>query len=160
MDTDFHAWAMLSSCYLALGDNKKKLEAARMMVSEAEKAVQQDPSNGAALGILAGGHALLGDEERAREWISRALLVDPENLTMRYTFACVLGGHLGDKDGALKMLDTTLALAGAPLVRIADTDTDLDSIRDDPRFQKMISSAKKRLGLTETEAPVPAQAAE
>ena len=31
-----------------------------MMVSEAEKAVQQDPSNGAALGILAGGHALLG----------------------------------------------------------------------------------------------------
>jgi adenylate cyclase len=160
MDTDFHAWAMLSSCYLALGDNKKKLEAARMMVSEAEKAVKQDPSNGAALGILAGGHALLGDEERAREWISRALLVDPENLTMRYTFACVLAGHLGDKEGAMKMLDTTLALAGAPLVRIADTDTDLDSIRDDPRFQKMIASAKKRLGLIEPEATVPAQAAE
>ncbi len=160
MDTDFHAWAMLSSCYLALGDKKKKLEAARMMVSEAEKAVQQDPSNGAALGILAGGHALLGDEERAREWISRALLVDPENLTMRYTFACVLAGHLGDKDGALKMLDTTLALAGAPLVRIADTDTDLDSIRDDPRFQKMIAAAKKRLGLVDPEPMEAVQAAE
>jgi adenylate cyclase len=160
LDTDFHAWAMLSSCYLALGDNKKKLEAAGMMVSEAERAVQQDPSNGAALGILAGGHALLGDEERAREWISRALLVDPENLTMRYTFACVLVTHLEDKDGALKMLETTLAMAGAPLVGIADTDTDLDSIRDDPRFQKMLASAKKRLGLVDPE-PVPAaQAAE
>ena len=160
LDTDFHAWAMLSSCYLALGDKKKKLEAAGMMVSEAERAVQQDPSNGAALGILAGGHALLGDEERAREWISRALLVDPENLTMRYTFACVLVTHLDDKDGALKMLETTLALAGAPLVRIADTDTDLDSIRDNPRFQKMLAAAKKRLGLVDPE-PVPAaQAAE
>ena len=160
LDTDFHAWAMLSSCYLALGDEKKKLEAAQMMVSESERAVQQDPSNGAALGILAGGHALLGDEERAREWISRALLVDPENLTMRYTFACVLVTHLDDKEGALKMLETTLALAGAPLVRIADSDTDLDSIRDDPRFRKMITAAKTRLRLVDPE-PVPAvQAAE
>jgi hypothetical protein len=58
------------------------------------------------------------------------------------------------------MLETTLAMAGAPLVGIADTDTDLDSIRDDPRFQKMLASAKKRLGLVDPE-PVPAaQAAE
>ena len=91
-----------------------------------------------------------------REWISRALLVDPENLTMRYTFACVLVTHLDDKDGALKMLETTLALAGSPLVRIADTDTDLDAIRDDPRFQKMLAAAKKRLGLVEA-APVAAE---
>ena len=160
MDTDFHAWAMLSSCYLALGDEKKKLEAAQMMVSESERAVQQDPSNGAALGILAGGHALLGDEERAREWISRALLVDPENLTMRYTFACVLVTHLDDKEGALKMLETTLALAGAPLVRIADSDTDLDSIRDDPRFRKMITAAKTRLRLVDPEPAPAVQAAE
>ena len=160
LDTDFHAWAMLSSCYLALGDEKKKLEAAQMMVSESERAVQQDPSNGAALGILAGGHALLGDEERAREWISRALLVDPENLTMRYTFACVLVTHLDDKEGALKMLETTLALAGAPLVRIADSDTDLDSIRDDPRFRKMITAAKTRLRLVDPEPAPAVQAAE
>src|SRR4029079_4878278 len=160
LDTDFHAWAMLSSCYLALGDEKKKLEAAQMMVSESERAVQQDPSNGAALGILAGGHALLGDEERAREWISRALLVDPENLTMRYTFACVLVTHLDDKEGALKMLETTLALAGAPLVRIADSDTDFDSIRDDPRFRKMITAAKTRLRLVDPEPAPAVQAAE
>ena len=160
LDTDFHAWAMLSSCYLALGDEKKKLEAAQMMVSESERAVQQDPSNGAALGILAGGHALLGDEERAREWISRALLVDPENLTMRYTFACVLVTHLDDKEGALKMLETTLALAGAPLVRIADSDTDLDSIRDNPRFRKMITAAKTRLRLVDPEPAPAVQAAE
>jgi adenylate cyclase len=79
---------------------------------------------------------------------------------MRYTFACVLVTQLHDKEGALKMHETPLALAGAPLVRIADSDTDLDSIRDDPRFRKMITAAKTRLRLVDPE-PVPAvQAAE
>ena len=149
METDFHAWAMLSTCYMASGDEKKVREAAKMMVSESEKAAQQDPSNGAALGILAGGHALLGDEERCREWIARALLIDPDNLNMRYNFACVLSAFLKDKDGAIKMLESTLSRVGAYQVRIADADTDFDHIRDDPRFQKMMAEAKKRHGIEE-----------
>jgi adenylate cyclase len=146
MDTDFHAWAMLSSCYQASGERAKLREAAKMMVSEAQRAVQQDPSNGAALGILAGGYALLGEEAKTREWIDRALLVDPDNLNMRYNFACVLAG-LGDKEAALKMLQSTIPRAGEFQVRVADTDTDLDLLRDDPRFDAMMSQAKKRLGI-------------
>lgn len=160
METDFHAWAMLATCYLAVGDQKKLRDAARMMVSESEKAVQQDPSNGAALGILAGGHALLGDEERAREWIDRALLIDPDNLTMRYNFACILSSVLGDAEGAISMLETTLSLAGAHQVRVADTDTDLDPIRNDPRFQKMMAAAKKRHGIEDSTLSTTVQAAE
>jgi adenylate cyclase len=149
MESDFHAWAMLATCYHALGEKVKLREAGKMMVSEAQRAVQQDPSNGAALGILAGGYALLGEEARTREWIERALLVDPENLNMRYNFACVLATCLGDKDGAIKMLETAIPMVGPYQVRVADTDTDLDSLRDDPRFQRMLSDAKKRLGIVE-----------
>jgi adenylate cyclase len=121
------------------------------MVSEGQRAVQEDPSNGAALGILAGGYALLGEEERTREWIDRALLIDPENLNMRYNFSCVLA-DLGDKEGALKMLQSTLSRAGEYQLRIAETDPDFDSIRDDPRFQAMMSAARKRLGKKDPEA--------
>ena len=149
METDFHAWAMLVTCYRALGEMEKVPHAAARMVSEAEKAVQQDPSNGAALGILAGGHALLGNEGRAREWIARALLIDPDNLNMRYNFACILAAALRDKEAALKMLESTIARSGAYQVMIADTDTDFDAIRDDPRFQKIIADAKKRHGMDE-----------
>ena len=149
METDFHAWAMLSTCYQALGEEAKLKNAARMMVEEAQHAVQQDPSNGAALGILAGGHAMLGEKERAREAIDRALLVDPDNLNMRYNFACVLAAGLGDKDGAIKMLETTIPMAGPLQVRVADTDTDLDSLRDDPRFQRIMDRAKKRVGIAD-----------
>ena len=148
MDTDFHAWAMLSSCYLAQGERAKLREAAQKMVSEAQRAVQQDPSNGAALGILAGGYALLGEEAKTREWIDRALLVDPDNLNMRYNFACVLA-LLGDKEECLKMLQSTIPRVGEAQVRIAEADTDFDAIRDDPRFQRLIADAKKRLGIDE-----------
>jgi adenylate cyclase len=146
MESDFHAWAMLSTCYQALGERAKLRNAAKMMVSEGQRAVQEDPSNGAALGILAGGYALLGEEERTREWIDRALLIDPENLNMRYNFSCVLA-DLGDKEGALKMLQSALSRAGEYQVRIAETDPDFDSIRDDPQFEAIMAEAKERLGM-------------
>ena len=149
METDFHGWAMLASCYLALGEQAKLREAASKMVSEAQKAVQQDPSNGAALGILAGGYAILGQVEKTREWIDRALLIDPDNLTMRYNFACILAANLQDKEAALKMLESTIPRSSAFQVMVADTDTDFDSIRDDPRFQRIIADAKKRHGIDE-----------
>jgi adenylate cyclase len=153
MESDFHAWAMLSTCYKALGEMAKLREAAKRMVSESQQAVQQDPSNGAALGILAGGYAILGEKEKTREWIDRAMLIDPDNLNMRYNFACVLA-IMGDREAALKMLQSALSLAGAYQVRIAETDTDFDSIRDDPRFQTMLSSAKERLGMKEPAAVI------
>jgi len=148
MEGDFHAWAMLATCYRALGDSENVKRAAEMMVSEAERAVEQDPSNGAALGILAGGHALLGAEETAREWMERAVLIDPDNLVMRYNFACVLAGHLLDTDSALNMLEPMMTAATEYQVRIAQTDPDLDAIRETPRFRQMVDRARKRLGLS------------
>jgi adenylate cyclase len=147
-ESDFHAWLMLSTCYRALGDEEKLREAAQMMVSESQKVIQHDPSNGAALGILAGGYAILGDEERTRESIERALLIDPDNVNMRYNFACFLAGHLGDKEGALGMLQSILWQPDAARqLKYAETDPDLDCIHDDPRFEKIMLDAKKHLGM-------------
>jgi adenylate cyclase len=145
MDGDFHAWAMLVMCCRALGETERVREGAAKMVSEAEGALRHDPSNGAALGIIAGGHAILGEWDRAREWIDRALLIDPDNVNMRYNFACVLAGYGGDKDEALRLLAGALGVSAATHLKIAETDPDLDPLRDDPRFQKMIDDARKRL---------------
>jgi len=149
MDNDFHAWAMLATCYHAKSDKKKVKAAAKMMVSEAEKALGHDPSNGTALGIIAGGHAILGESERAREWIERAILIDPENLRMRYNFACILIGHLGDEEAALSLLERTLPIAGETMVRAAESDPDLDGLRGNARFIELMKRARERLGLEE-----------
>ena len=79
---------------------------------------------------------------------------------MRYNFACVLATALNDREAALKMLESTISRVGLYQVIIAETDTDFDSIRDDPRFQKLIAEAKKRHGIKgEQVAATPAGAA-
>jgi adenylate cyclase len=147
MESDFHAWALLLTCYQAQGNKEQVEHAARMMVSEAEKALQHDPSNGTALGIIAGGYGALGEADRAREWIERAMLLDPDNLKMRYNFACVLASHIGDQEAALNLLERTFAFFPEPLVRAADSDPDLDPLRHHPRFHHMLAEAKKRLNI-------------
>jgi adenylate cyclase len=155
--SDFHAWALLATCYQASGNAEKLQSAARMMVSEAQKALAEDPSNGAALGIAAGGLAIGGQHERAREWIDRAMLLDPDNDNMRYNFACILAGYMQDKEAALALLATTLMRSRLHLVA-AQTDPDFDCLRDDPRYAALIERARSRFGTSgaaQRATPVP-----
>jgi len=147
MESDYHAWAQLATCYQATGDERGVKRAAEMMLSQSEKVLEQDPSNGAALGIGAGGLAILGQADRAKEWIERALLIDPDNLNMRYNFACVLATYLKQHDEAVALLATALPKAGPVMVNIMAIDPDMDSLREDPRFQEMLGAAQKRLGI-------------
>jgi adenylate cyclase len=156
MDSDFHAWALLVTCYGAQGNREKLLHAATKQVAEAEKALAHDPSNGAALGIIAGGHAILGDADRASEWIERAMLIDPDNTNMTYNFACVLAAYVGDKAKALRLLERALSRGGTMMLKVAETDPDLDCLRDDAKFQQIMARELQRHGL-EPRSPPPAQ---
>lgn len=147
IETDFHSWAMLVTYYRALGDHEAVLRGAHMMHSQSEKVLAEDPSNGAALGICAGGHAIAGNRELAMETIERALLIDPDNMNMRYNFACVLTVHLQEFDAALDLLEPVLASANTTLVKAAAVDPDFDPIRTDPRFRSILTRARRRLGL-------------
>ena len=143
LDGDFHAWALLATCYQAAGNLEMLQSAAGRMVSEAQKALADDPSNGAALGIVAGGLAIAGEHERAREWIDRAMLLDPDNDNMRYNFACIFACYLGDKESALALLATTMLRSRSHSVA-AQTDPDFDCLREDPRFVALVERARGR----------------
>ena len=150
IESDFHSWAMLVMCYQALGNREGVLRGAEMMHKQADKALAEDPSNGAALGICAGGHAVAGNRDRAMETIERALLIDPENLRMRYNFGCVLSAYLHERDASLDLLEPVLAQASPTTVRAAAVDPDLDFLRGDPRFERALADAHKRLGIDPT----------
>ena len=90
VNTDWNSPMMLVTCYHANRDEAKMRKAARTASERAERAIAQDPTNGSALAGGANSLTVLGEEDRAREWIERALLLDPDNLNMRYNLACTL----------------------------------------------------------------------
>ena len=150
VDSDVHAWARLVTLYHALGNSAAKRIAADAAIAHAQQVLAQDPSNGSVMSFGAGSYAALGQHERAREWIERALLVDPDNLGMRYNFACLFAAFIGDKDIAIRHLERSLATAGAFHLSLVESDPDLDTLRSEPRYQRMIAGAKKRLGIDQT----------
>jgi len=151
MESDLHAWAWLVTCYHALAKPAEEREAAEMAVACAEQVLSQDPSNGAALSFGARGLAVLGKVDNAREWMDRAMLVDFDNLDMRFNFARMLAAQLGDVDGALKLLQRNFSSIDAYTLKLADVDPDLDALREDSRFINMIARARARLGVKEDE---------
>jgi adenylate cyclase len=148
-EADFHSWGMLTSCYDELGNREASLHAARMAVTNAERVLERDAKNGAALAMGATGLAVLGEAERFREWTDRALLVDPDNIIMQYNFACAMARHLQDYDGALDLLEGSLKTVTPSLFRGVLKDPDLAALKDLPRFQEIIEETKKRLASTD-----------
>src|SRR5213082_3578231 len=145
---DFGSSGMLITCYTALGNREAARRAAEITLARAEKVLARDSSNGSAMGHGSDALAVLGQGERAKDWMARALLIDPENMTMRYNFVCALANHLDDKEGALGMLGPSFEKMGAGLINHAKIDPDMDPLREDPRFKAMLAAAEKRVELT------------
>jgi adenylate cyclase len=145
MDSDFHSTGMLETCYGAIDDSEGLHRASQMTLERTQRALAHDPSNGSALGYGAVALAALGDGNRAKEFIKRALLMDPDNLTMRWNLTCALSRHLRDKDGAIELLATFIDRTPPAMVKYLRLDTDLDPLRDDPRFESLVVAAEERL---------------
>jgi adenylate cyclase len=148
-DTDWHNPLMLVTCYEGIGDDARLLNAARTVRDRVQQAVAMDPTNGTALASASSALAVLGDKDRARDWMRRALLLDPDNIVMRYNAACAMLRRLGEPEEALDILEPFFnAVTSHTWVWHAEADPDLDLIRNDPRFKEMLAEAKKRLGMT------------
>lgn len=150
---DHDSASMLISCHAFTGDEGRMRHAAEMAVSRAEKVIIADPTNGAAFASAARGLAALGETDRAKRWIRKALNVDPGNLAMRYSVASTMASLLHDGDAALEVLEPFAeAAAIRPHLRLLESDPAWASVRDHPRFRQMTDRASRRVGAFEPAA--------
>ena len=149
-ELDFATGGLLITAYTALGDTASVQRVARATLARAEKIIAVDGDNGSAMAAMFSCLLYLNETERAREWARRAMLIDPDNLMMRYNLACDLVVNLRDFDLALEMLGPYCSKTGREQLAWLKTDTDLDPIRADARFQAMVEDAERRLAAAGT----------
>lgn len=148
VSSDYYNPVMLMTCYIALGDEEASKRAARLTFERAERSLATEPTNGSAIANGAYALAVLGEADRAREWIERGLLLDPENLAMRYNMACTLTAALHDDEAALDVLRPYFDTVNtASQIKHTEVDPDFIRVRDTPRFQDMLAATKMRLGI-------------
>ncbi|MEX2149467.1 MAG: TIR domain-containing protein [Steroidobacteraceae bacterium] len=145
MEADLNSASMLISCYATLGDIAGTRRSAQLSLKRSEAILAHDQNNSMAAGDSAYALAALGDGERARACMERAILIDPQNFNMRYNFACALSVYLKDLEGALGMLGPVLEAASDTFLPYVKADPDLDLLRDDSRYRAMLAAAEVRL---------------
>ena len=146
METDYTAASLAIQCHQGKGDEAGAVVAARNALARIERLIAAEPDHGSAMGHGAGILVILGETERAKEWAARALLLDPENINLRYNLACAMA-RAGEHETAIDMLDDLYSSASGSItsVRWAESDNDLDSLRGNPRFQAVMERARARL---------------
>lgn len=144
-ESDYSSLGMLMTCYNAIGDKKGERSAAERALARIEPIVAREPDNGSALSFGMGALAYLGHRDRAKEWAQRALLLDPDNLNMRYNIACAFIVDLKDIEAGLDILEPALKRFGRDRLDHAAVDPDFAAVREHKRFKTMIAEARARL---------------
>ncbi|HET7562757.1 MAG TPA: TIR domain-containing protein [Rhodanobacteraceae bacterium] len=160
MDSDVNTAMLLVSAYKALGDDAGVHRAAELASTRADAVLALDRNNASVMAYSAVALGALGEAERAKARMNRALLIDPDNMDMRYNFACSLNEYLHDKAATLDMLAPLFATITAYLLRYLKADPDFLSLHDDPRYQAMVAAAEARLATAkDSSASAPRQSA-
>ncbi|HEY1143517.1 MAG TPA: hypothetical protein VGE68_05735, partial [Sphingomicrobium sp.] len=148
---DLHSWDIILMCYRALGDQAAVRRNAELMLAQAQVIVDREPNNQHAYARGANALVSAGDIPLASEWFERVLLLAPDNIDFRYNFACALFAYPEGIELGLDHLEYVFERSVGSIIRRADIDTDLDPVRDHPRFKKMYAAAMERVAKLDAE---------
>jgi adenylate cyclase len=131
---DYESPLMLSTIYLAAGDEDNARRVSRIGVGRAEKILEDYPDNQRAYYLGSVALVTLGQPDRARVWIERALELNPDDGATRYNVACFYV-NVGELERALDLLKNSVISRSW-----IENDPDMIPLRDDPRFIEIINS--------------------
>lgn len=142
--TDYQARCLLVTKL----DNLGRADEARAVAIEAMRIIdarlERDPQDARALQLGAVLAVRLGEAGRARELVEQSLVVGGDKFSGVYNAACTYA-LLGDREQALTMLDRAVTHGRGNLGWI-EHDSDLDSLRGDPRYESILDRLRAATG--------------
>jgi len=134
---DYQSLCLLIQIYRTLGRDADGQAAARRGIELAQSELTLHPENqraayGGAIALLA-----IGEKDRSKEWLSRALALDPDDILTQYNVACAYS-LLGDIEAAFDLLVRLLPHANHETKAWIKHHSDFDPLRSHPRYQKVL----------------------
>jgi adenylate cyclase len=130
---DFQAPNFLANVLDDMGLAAEGAAARRLSLKLIDERLELNPDDARATNLGATTLARMGDREQTVEYIRRSLAIDPDDSGMLYNIACAYS-LIGMPDEALASLETAVD-RGFGHKEWIEHDSDLESIRDTPRFQ-------------------------
>ena len=134
---DYQAPLLMGQIYDSLGRPEEAAAVRRRGVRAAERRLQHDPDEPRALYMAANALVCLGESERGLRWAERALALEPDEPMLLYNVGCIYS-LAGKDDRALDCLEKALS-GGDAYVDWLRQDSNLDPLRDHPRFQALLA---------------------
>jgi adenylate cyclase len=134
---DYQSLILLIQIYRSLGRDREKEGAARRGIERAERELNVHPENPRPAYLGAAALLAVGEMDRSKEWVSRALAIDPDDILTQYNVACVYS-LLGDIEPAFDLLERLLPHANHETKTWIKHDSDFDPLRGHPRYQKVL----------------------
>jgi TolB-like protein/Tfp pilus assembly protein PilF/tRNA A-37 threonylcarbamoyl transferase component Bud32 len=134
---DYQAPALLNSIYRGLGRNEEAEALGRRNLQLIEKHLEMYPEDARAFYFGAGLAFAYGQRAKAANWVQRALAIDPEDPLILYNVGCVYA-LMGRVEEAIDCLEGTLRHGGTGHRQWMKNDSDLDELRQHPRFQALL----------------------
>ncbi len=131
---DFESPLLAAPIYRRLGMEEEAAEAASQGVLRAERHLADFPESQRAYYLGAGGLLELGKRDKAFDWAEKSLAIDPGDPAIRYNMGCFYA-KAGEIDKAFECLEDSITSRSW-----IENDLDLESLREDPRYQKLLDS--------------------
>lgn len=135
---DYQAPLLVAQSYDNLGRMEEGKAARLRGIALAEQHLVLNPDDARAVYMAANGMAALGQRQRAREWADRALEMRPDDPMLLYNDGCIYS-MLGFREEAIAVLEKAVA-KGLTQKGWYEHDSNLDPLRDHPRFQELLRS--------------------
>lgn len=147
---DYQPSTLAAGIYRGLGRTDDMMRMAKLAIAAMERALAVDESDARAVYLGAGMLEILGRGDEANEWAARAEAMHPDDPATMYNLACFhsAAGHI---DKAIALLERGAQL-GWDSVEWARYDADLNNIRGDPRFVRLLNRLRASAQASKTDS--------